>query len=117
MTNRAGNPQQERKINSRPPSPSKGKSTIQIEDEAESNKNKFEPLETLDPELISSKENTEENTHDQDVVLEIHPEDPDPQHQVIHQTQEEDSQEESGEEMDVEIPKNVPTTKARKENK
>jgi hypothetical protein len=65
--NRVGNPQQERKINSKPPSPSKGKSPIQIEDEAESSKNKYEPLETLEVELISSKENIEENIPDQDV--------------------------------------------------
>ena len=71
MMNRLGNPQLEHKSNSRPPSPSKGKSTIQIEDEAESIKNKFESLETSDPELISSKENTKENTHDLDAVIEI----------------------------------------------
>jgi hypothetical protein len=71
MMKKLGNPQPERKINSGPPSPSKWKATIQIEDESESNKNKFEYLETLDPELISSKENTEENTQDPDAVIEI----------------------------------------------
>jgi hypothetical protein len=75
-------------------------------------------LENLDLELISSKENIAEITLDQDAVLEIHPKDPEPQHQVIHQAQEEDSQEESGEETDVEIPKNIPTTKpGRRTNK
>jgi hypothetical protein len=69
MVNRVGNPQQDRKINSRPPSPSKGKATIQIEDEAERSKNKFEHLENMDQELISSKENTEESTPDQVAVL------------------------------------------------
>jgi hypothetical protein len=46
-TNKPGNPLQERKRKSSPPSPSKGKSTIHIKDEAESSKNKFDPLETL----------------------------------------------------------------------
>jgi hypothetical protein len=64
--------------------------------------------------LISSKENSEENTRDRDAVIELHPEEPNPQHQGSHQVLEEDSQEESGEETDVEIPKIVQTTKARR---
>ena len=59
--NKSGTQQQKRKNNSRPPSPSKGKSPIQINDEAESSKNKFDPLENLEAELINSKENTEES--------------------------------------------------------
>jgi hypothetical protein len=79
MMNKEGNQQQERKSNSRPPSPSKGKSPIQIEDEVESTKNKYEPLETLEAELISSKENTEENIPDKEADLVTPLEDPDPQ--------------------------------------
>jgi hypothetical protein len=85
MMKKPGKSQLERKRNSSPPSPSKGKSIIHSEDEPESSKNKFDPLETLDPELISSKENSEETTRDHDVVIELQPEEPDPQHQGSHQ--------------------------------
>ena len=79
MMNKEGNQQHERKRNFGPPSPSKGKSPIQIEDEVESTKNKYEPLETLEEELINSKENTKENIPDKEADLVTPLEDPDPQ--------------------------------------
>jgi len=44
--NKQGNPQPEQKITIGPPSPSKGKATIQIEDKGESSENKLDPLDT-----------------------------------------------------------------------
>jgi hypothetical protein len=55
VTNKSGVQQQERKKNTRPSSPSKGKSLIQFNDEAESNKNRYDPLENLEAEMVNSK--------------------------------------------------------------
>jgi len=60
VTNKLGAQQQERENNTKPSSPSKGKSPIQINNEEERNKNKYDPLENLDVETINSKESTEE---------------------------------------------------------
>jgi hypothetical protein len=82
--NKQGNPQSELKRTTGPPSPSKGKATIQIKDKGERSKKKFDPLDTLDPEPTSNKEQMEENSQDLDEIVEIQEEDPDPQPLVTH---------------------------------
>ena len=57
VTNKLGSQQQERKTNTRPSSPIKGKSPMQNNNEVESNKNRYDPLENLEAKMVNLKEN------------------------------------------------------------
>jgi hypothetical protein len=72
VTNKSGAQQQERKTNTRPSSPIKGKSPMQNNNEAESNKNRYDPLENLEVEMVNSKENTEEIQSQQIQIQTLH---------------------------------------------
>jgi hypothetical protein len=55
VINKSRAQQQERKINTSPSSPIKGKSLIQTNNEAENNKNRYDPLDNLELEMVNSK--------------------------------------------------------------
>jgi hypothetical protein len=121
VTNKSGVQSQERRANTRPSSPIKGKSPMQNNNEAESNKNRYDPLENLEAETYHSKENTEEIQSQQapdpdPPSLQNEPDAPllmDPSHGL-----EDESQEDSGEELDMELLKSAKSSKAgRKTNR